>query len=72
MSDYGAEACADISRDIVSQYVAADEAGLTEATIHIPMHVADPENEDNWPHSVVLLDRIGYRCLPQPNTISTT
>lgn len=65
MSDYSAESCADISRDIVNQYVAADEAGLTETTIRIPMHVADPETEDNWPHSVVLLDRIGAALYEQ-------
>jgi hypothetical protein len=55
MSDYGAKACADVSRDIVSQFMAAEEAGLTEANIYIPQHVADPESQDNWPHSVVLL-----------------
>ena len=65
MSDYGPEACASISRDIIRQYVEANEAGLTEATIHIPMHVADPETEDNWPHSVVLVDRIGATLYEQ-------
>ena len=65
MSDYGAETCANISRDIVRQYLEADEAGLTEVTIHLPMHVADPATEDNWPHSVVLLDRIGAALYEQ-------
>lgn len=65
MSDYGSEVCADLSRDIIEQYVVADEAGLTETTIYIPMHVADPETEDNWPHSVVLMHRIGAALYEQ-------
>lgn len=65
MSDYGAKACADVSRDIVSQFVAADEAGLTEATIYIPQHVANPENQDNWPHSLVLLHWLGANLYEQ-------
>ena len=65
MSDYGSEVCANISRDILGQYVAADEAGLTEITIHVPMHVADPDTEDNWPHSIALLDRIGRALYEQ-------
>lgn len=59
MSDYGSEACANVSRDIIRQYMEADEAGLEEVTIYVPQHVADPENADNWPHSQVLLHRIG-------------
>ena len=65
MSDYGAQACADISRDIINQYVEADLAGLTETTIYVPMHVADPETEDNWPHTLVLLPRIGNALYKQ-------
>lgn len=65
MSDYGAQACADISRDIINQYVEADLAGLTETTIYIPMHIADPETEDNWPHTMVLLPRIGNALYKQ-------
>lgn len=59
MSNYGAEVCADVSRDIVRQYTEADEAGLDQVTIAVPQHVADPETTDNWPHSLVLLHRIG-------------
>ena len=65
MSDYGAQACADISRDIVNQYIEADRAGLTETTIYVPAHVADPETEDNWPHSLVLLPRISNALYEQ-------
>ena len=65
MSDYGAQACADISRDIVNQYIEADRAGLTETTIYVPIHVADPETEDNWPHSLVLLPRISNALYEQ-------
>lgn len=65
MSDYGAQTCADISRDILRQYMEADRAGLTETTIYVPAHVADPETEDNWPHSLVLLPRIGTALYEQ-------
>lgn len=69
MSDYAPSVCADISRDILNQYLQADEAGLTETVIYVPMHVADPVNDDNWPHSLVLLSRIG-RALYEQGIIS--
>lgn len=59
MSDYGAANCANVSRDIISQYIAAEEAGLTETTIYVPQHAADLKTHDNWPHSLVLCHRIG-------------
>ena len=65
MSDYSPAVCADISRDILEQFLAADEAGLTEMTLYVPMHVADPETEDNWPHSLVLIPRIGAALYEQ-------
>lgn len=61
--------CADISRDILNQYLAADAEGLTEMTLYIPMYVADPQTQDNWPYSVVLLDRIS-RTLHEHGMIS--
>lgn len=69
MSDYDPTTCLDISRDILNQYLEADAAGLTETTIYIPMHVEDPVNEDNWPHSISLLDRIG-RTLHEQGVIA--
>lgn len=65
MSDYPASVCADISRDILNQYISAEEAGLTEITISVPMHVADPETEDNWPHTLFLLPRISAALYEQ-------
>lgn len=59
MTDVSASTCADISRDIINQYLEADAAGLETATIYVPMHVTDPETEDNWPHSAYLLPRVG-------------
>lgn len=58
MSGYDPDTCAAISRDILDQFLAADEAGMTEMTLYVPMHVADPVNDDNWPHSLVLIPRI--------------
>lgn len=63
--EYGASACENISRDILSQYLQADAAGLENTTIYVPQHVADLENEDNWPHSLVLLPRIGSALYEQ-------
>ena len=65
MSNYGAEACANVSRDIINQYIEADKSGLSEVTIYIPQHVADPETTDNWPHSQVLIYRIGESLYEQ-------
>ena len=65
MSDYGASVCADISRDIIEQFLSADEAGLDEAIIYVPVHVSDPINDDNWPHSMVLVSRIGHTLYEQ-------
>lgn len=58
MSDYEPAVCADISRDILNQFLEAEASGVQEAVIYVPMHVADPETGDNWPHSLVLLPRI--------------
>ena len=65
MSEASPAVCADISRDIINQYVNADRSGTDKATICVPQHVADPETDDNWPHSLVLLDRIGQALYEQ-------
>ena len=65
MSDYEPAVCADISRDIVEQFLAAEAAGAEEVVIHVPVHVADPETQDNWPHSLFLLPRIGNALYEQ-------
>lgn len=59
VSDISADICADISRDIINQYLEADAAGLEVTNIYVPQHVPDPEQESNWPHSVTLLPRVG-------------
>lgn len=64
-TDYPTATCADISRDIVNQYLEADAAGLYETTIYVPMHVLNPETEDNWPHSLFLMPRIGSALYEQ-------
>lgn len=46
--------CADISRDLLQQAVDANEAGLTEMTLYVPLW----DSEDNWPHAVQLMDRM--------------
>ena len=69
MSDFAPSVCADISRDILNQFLAADEAGLTEMTLYVPLHVANPEEEDNWPHSFFLMPRIS-RALYEQGIIS--
>lgn len=68
-SSYGPAVCADISRDILNQYLEADAAGLDETIIYVPMHTADPVNDDNWPHSIVLLHRIS-NCLYEQGILS--
>ena len=50
--------CADISRDLIQQMQEADEAGLSEVVLRLPAYVADPENQDNWPHSLSLMERL--------------
>ncbi|MDY3225965.1 MAG: hypothetical protein SOW84_08895 [Candidatus Faecousia sp.] len=50
--------CAEVSRNLVQQLQEADQDGLTEAVLRIPVHVADPETQDNWPHSLFLMERI--------------
>ena len=50
--------CADISRNLIEQLQAADAQGLTEVELHVPQYVADPDTEDNWPHSLNLLERL--------------
>lgn len=50
--------CAEISRDIIDQYVQADQAGQKQMLLYVPVHTEDPDTQDNWPHSVVLLPRI--------------
>lgn len=50
--------CADISRNLIAQLQAADAQGLTEVELRVPQYVADPETEDNWPHSLKLLERL--------------
>lgn len=58
MSDWDAEICTQISRDLVEQVVAADQAGLTEMTLYVPDFVPDSQTADNWPHSVGLMHRM--------------
>ena len=52
MENLNPKICAEISRDIIDQYVQADQAGQKQ------MLPEDPDTQDNWPHSVVLLPRI--------------
>lgn len=52
------EVCADISRDLIQQMQEADEAGLSEVVLRLPAYVADPETQDNWPHSLSLMERL--------------
>lgn len=50
--------CADVSRDLIAQLQTADALGRTEVELHVPQYVADPGTEDNWPHSLNLLERL--------------
>jgi len=50
--------CADISRNLIEQLQTADAQGLTEVELHVPQYVSDPDTEDNWPHSLNLLERL--------------
>lgn len=50
--------CADVSRDLIVQLQTADALGRTEVELHVPQYVADPDTEDNWPHSLNLLERL--------------
>lgn len=47
--------CAEISRDLVEQIVRADQAGLREMELKVPVW----DGPDNWPHDTVLLPRMG-------------
>lgn len=49
-----AETCMQISNDLVEQAVTAEQAGLAYMTLSVPLW----ESEDNWPHAVVLMDRM--------------
>lgn len=52
------ELCAEISRNLIQQIQEADQNGLSEVVLRVPVHVSDPEAEDNWPHSLFLMERI--------------
>lgn len=56
MADLDPAICADISRDLIAQAVTANEAGLKEMTLYVPLW----ESEDNWPHAVQLMERMQY------------
>lgn len=53
-----ADICEAISRDILDQILTADRDGQKEMVLYVPYHVADPETEDNWPHTLILMHRI--------------
>lgn len=50
--------CAAVSRDLIRQLQEAEHAGLSETVLRVPMHVSDPEKDDNWPHSLFLMERV--------------
>lgn len=52
------ERCAALSRYIVKQFQEADAAGQQEMTLYLPQFTADPENGDNWPYTLFLVERI--------------
>lgn len=58
MGNLDPKICAEISRDIIDQYVQADQAGQKQMLLYVPVHTEDPDTQDNWPHSVVLIPRI--------------
>lgn len=58
MENLDPKICAEISRDIIDQYVQADQAGQKQMLLYVPVHTEDPDTQDNWPHSAVLLPRI--------------
>lgn len=58
MSQADPEICAQISRDILEQFAAADAAGAEEMILYVPQNTAHPETEDNWPHSLFLMERL--------------
>lgn len=58
MSNYSGKVCAEISRGILNQILEADQQGLEEMTLYLPLYVSDPETMDNWPYSLVLVPRI--------------
>lgn len=51
--------CAQVSRDLIRQMQAADEAGASQVELRVPVYVSDPQTQDNWPHSLQLMSRIG-------------
>lgn len=56
MANLDPAVCADISRGLIAQAVAANEEGLKEMTLSVPLW----ESEDNWPHAVQLMDRMRH------------
>ena len=50
--------CAEISRYLIRQLQEAEQGGLTETVLRVPMHVSDLEKDDNWPHSLFLMKRV--------------
>lgn len=66
-----AKLCAQISRDLVDQVVTAAQDGQREMTLCMPVW----EQEDNWPHTVKMMDRIAYSLyqygmIPSPITVT--
>lgn len=53
-----AEQVGDLSRYIVRQFQEADAAGQQEMPLYLPQFTADPENGDNWPYTLFLVERI--------------
>lgn len=53
-----AERCAALSRYLIEQYQRADSAGEQEMILRLPQFTSDPENGDNWPYTLALVDRI--------------
>lgn len=58
MSNLPGSVCAEVSRGILKQILLADQQGLTEMDLYLPLYVSDPETMDNWPYSQVLVPRI--------------
>lgn len=50
--------CGEISRNLIAQLQEADQMGLSEAVLRVPVYVSDPETQDNWPHSLNLIERL--------------
>ena len=56
--DGGESGSEDLRGNQPGQYVQADQAGQKQMLLYVPVHTEDPDTQDNWPHSVVLLPRI--------------